>query len=57
LEEAMNPMQLKDRAVGTMVGFAIGDALGMPAQYLTREHIRDMPAIFCRKVPTPTTHK
>ena len=36
----MNPLHLKDRAVGTIVGFAIGDALGMPAQFLSREQLK-----------------
>jgi ADP-ribosylglycohydrolase len=33
----MNPSQLKDRVMGTIVGFAVRDALGMPAQFLSRE--------------------
>ena len=32
--------ELRSRFSGTIVGFAIGDALGMPAQFLTREQIR-----------------
>jgi ADP-ribosyl-[dinitrogen reductase] hydrolase len=36
----MDPRAVRDRFVGTMVGFAIGDALGMPAQFLTREQIQ-----------------
>ena len=31
---------INDRAYGTLVGMAIGDALGMPSQTLTREEIR-----------------
>lgn len=33
--------QLIDRAYGTLAGVAVGDALGMPAEFLTRETIRD----------------
>jgi ADP-ribosylglycohydrolase len=36
----MDPKELKSRCVGAIVGFAIGDALGMPAQFLTRNQIR-----------------
>jgi len=36
----MDPRVLRSRFVGTMVGFAVGDALGMPAQFLSREEIR-----------------
>ena len=35
----MNPETLKDRCIGSIVGFAIGDALGMPAEFLSREQI------------------
>jgi poly(ADP-ribose) glycohydrolase ARH3 len=35
----MNPQVLKNRFTGALVGFAIGDALGMPAQFLSREQI------------------
>lgn len=35
----MEPEALTGRFAGTMVGFAVGDALGMPAQFLTREQI------------------
>ncbi len=31
--------ELTSRFVGTIVGFAVGDALGMPAEFLTREQI------------------
>jgi ADP-ribosyl-[dinitrogen reductase] hydrolase len=31
--------QLRSRFIGTIVGFAIGDALGMPAEFLTRDQI------------------
>ena len=36
----MDPKLLTSRFVGTIVGFAVGDALGMPAQFLTRDQIR-----------------
>lgn len=36
----MNPNKMKDRCVGTIAGFAIGDALGMPAAFLSRDQIR-----------------
>lgn len=36
----MNPNELKDRCVGAIAGFAIGDAMGMPAAFLSRDQIR-----------------
>lgn len=36
----MEPKTVKDRCVGAIVGFAVGDALGMPAEFLSREQIR-----------------
>jgi len=36
----MDPKELRNRCVGSMVGFAAGDALGMPAEYLSREQMR-----------------
>jgi len=36
----MNPEEVRSRFVGSIVGFAVGDALGMPAQFLTRDQIR-----------------
>jgi ADP-ribosylglycohydrolase len=36
----MDPKQLTGRFTGCIVGFAVGDALGMPAQFLTRDQIR-----------------
>ena len=36
----MNPNELKNRCIGAIAGFAIGDALGMPAEFLSREQIR-----------------
>ncbi len=36
----MDPRVLRERCVGTIVGFAVGDALGMPAQFLSRDQIR-----------------
>ncbi|NLV31589.1 MAG: hypothetical protein GXY47_10595 [Acidobacteria bacterium] len=37
----MNPKILKDRCVGALLGFAVGDALGMPAEFLSRDEIAD----------------
>ncbi len=36
----MDPKTTRDRCVGAIVGFAIGDALGMPAEFLSRDQIR-----------------
>jgi ADP-ribosylglycohydrolase len=36
----MDPKQLTGRFTGCIVGFAVGDALGMPTQFLTRDQIR-----------------
>ncbi len=36
----MDPKELRNRCVGAIVGFAVGDALGMPAEFLSREQIR-----------------
>jgi len=36
----MDDKALTSRFVGSIVGFAIGDALGMPAEFLTRDQIR-----------------
>jgi ADP-ribosylglycohydrolase len=36
----MNPKELRSRCIGAIVGFAIGDALGMPAEFLSRSQIR-----------------
>ena len=36
----MDPNLLVSRFAGSIVGFAVGDALGMPAQFLTREQIK-----------------
>lgn len=36
----MDSRELTGRFIGTLVGFAVGDALGMPAQFLTRDQIR-----------------
>ena len=36
----MNPNELKNRCVGAIAGFAIGDALGMPAAFLSRDQIQ-----------------
>lgn len=36
----MEPDEIRRRCVGTIVGFAVGDALGMPVEFLSREQIR-----------------
>ncbi len=36
----MDSTELVGRFAGTLLGFAVGDALGMPAQFLTRDQIR-----------------
>ncbi len=36
----MDAKELKSRCIRCIVGFAVGDALGMPAQFLTRDQIR-----------------
>jgi ADP-ribosyl-[dinitrogen reductase] hydrolase len=36
----MDPKELRNRCIGAIVGFAVGDALGMPAEFLSREQIR-----------------
>jgi len=36
----MDPNELRNRCVGAIVGFAVGDALGMPVEFLSREQIR-----------------
>ncbi len=36
----MEPLELRNRCMGAVMGFAIGDALGMPAQFLTTNQIR-----------------
>jgi ADP-ribosylglycohydrolase len=36
----MDQKQLTGRFIGSIVGFAVGDALGMPTQFLTRDQIR-----------------
>ena len=38
--DPMKPNELKSRCVGTIVGFAIGDALGMPVEFLERDQIQ-----------------
>jgi ADP-ribosyl-[dinitrogen reductase] hydrolase len=35
----MTNITLKDRCIGAIAGFAIGDALGMPTEFLSREQI------------------
>lgn len=37
----MKSQELRDRCIGTVAGFAIGDALGMPVEFLTRDQIRN----------------
>jgi ADP-ribosyl-[dinitrogen reductase] hydrolase len=36
----MNPNETKNRCIGAIAGFAIGDAMGMPAAFLSRDQIR-----------------
>ncbi|HTY63210.1 MAG TPA: ADP-ribosylglycohydrolase family protein [Acidobacteriota bacterium] len=36
----MNPNEVKNKCIGAIAGFAIGDALGMPAAFLSRDQIR-----------------
>jgi len=36
----MKSSELKRRFIGTIVGYAVGDALGMPVEFLSREQIR-----------------
>ena len=36
----MDQKELTGRFIGSIVGFAVGDALGMPTQFLTRDQIR-----------------
>jgi ADP-ribosyl-[dinitrogen reductase] hydrolase len=36
----MDPKELRNRCIGAIAGFAVGDALGMPAEFLSREQIR-----------------
>lgn len=36
----MEPNEIKSRCIGTIVGFAVGDALGMPVEFLSPEQIR-----------------
>lgn len=36
----MRPKEMRSRCVGIIVGFAVGDALGMPVEFLSREEIR-----------------
>jgi ADP-ribosyl-[dinitrogen reductase] hydrolase len=36
----MEPDEIKSRCVGAIVGFAVGDALGMPVEFLSQDQIR-----------------
>jgi ADP-ribosyl-[dinitrogen reductase] hydrolase len=36
----MDAIEIKNRCVGAILGFAIGDAIGMPAEFLSREEIK-----------------
>jgi len=36
----MEPEKMKSRCVGAIVGFAVGDALGMPVEFLSQDQIR-----------------
>jgi ADP-ribosyl-[dinitrogen reductase] hydrolase len=38
--DPMDPKELRNRCIGAIAGFAAGDALGMPAEFLSREQIR-----------------
>ena len=35
----MEPNEIKSRCIGAIAGFAIGDALGMPVEFLSLEQI------------------
>ena len=43
----------RDRALGALVGLAVGDALGMPTQGLSREHIRSAFGRITGLLPAP----
>lgn len=38
--DSMDSKELRNRCTGALVGFAAGDALGMPAEFLSRDQIR-----------------
>ena len=46
-------MTIRDRALGALTGLAIGDALGMPTQYLPREVVRQRYGILDDFHPGP----
>lgn len=46
-----------DRARGALVGLAIGDALGMPTQMLSRERIRQLIGTLTGFVPAPAENE
>src|ERR1700685_2653427 len=49
--------QERDRARGALYGLAIGDALGMPTQMLSREEIRERSGVLVRGFePAPPGH-
>ena len=43
----------RDRALGALVGLAVGDALGMPTQGLSREHVRSVFGRITGLLPAP----
>ena len=45
-------MDRLDRAYGALVGGAIGDAMGMPASFLTRQQIRTAVSYTHLTLPT-----
>ena len=47
---------LLDRATGMLAGVAIGDALGMPSEFLTPAHIQDWYGHIGAFVPPHPTH-
>jgi ADP-ribosylglycohydrolase len=46
-----------DRARGALVGLAIGDALGMPTQMMSRERIRELVGTLTGFVPAPAENE
>ncbi len=43
MDKAANPVDLRERALGGVVGLVVGDALGVPVQFLDREVVRQDP--------------
>ncbi|MFL6052842.1 MAG: ADP-ribosylglycohydrolase family protein [Actinoallomurus sp.] len=46
----------EERASGTLYGLAIGDALGMPTQSLSREHVKDTYGVLTGFLPAGADH-